>query len=61
VKSSKDHYTLRPTRWGWGIWDLRNEIFLSEHYRTEGAASRDLEYIDMLDKLNKKDTDDVDT
>jgi len=47
---------------GYFIFDEKaRNLYPTEKYYTRRGASRDAEYLDMLDKLNEKEEDSVDT
>ncbi len=54
MKSSKMRYTVVEMQNGYFIFDEKKESWYpTEKYYTRMGASRDAEYLDMLDKLNK--------
>ena len=56
VKSSKMRYSVIERQNGYFIFDEKKKrLYPTEKYDTRMEASRDAEYLDMLDKLNKED------
>ena len=55
MKSSKMRYSVVEMQNGYFIFDEKEKnLYPTEKYYTRMGASRDAEYLDMLDKLNKK-------